>query len=105
MKQVITPISNRVLILPDIESEVKSKILSGYSTDDDGRIIREKPKPHTGIVVGVSKNVTQIKVGDKLIFPSAGATVLDQNDQDVLMYRACDIFGILEGDKVIPLAL
>jgi co-chaperonin GroES (HSP10) len=106
MKEKINALSNRVLIKPDLVSEVQNGIISGYETNEDtGEIIRKPRKPHTGVVLSVGSKVPQIKPGMKLIFPTGGATVLQENGEDVLMYRACDIFAILEGKNIIPLAL
>ncbi len=106
MKEKINSLSNRVLIKPDEVSEVQKGIITDFGVNEDtGDIVRKPRKPHTGVVLSVGKNVPQIKEGMKLIFPTGGATVLQENGQEVLMYRACDIFGILDGNNVIPLAL
>jgi len=105
MKEKINTLSNRVLIKPDLVSEVQNGIISGFETNDEGQIVRKPRKPHTGVVLSVGRFVPQIKEGMKLIFPTGGATVLQENGEEVLMYRACDIFAILDGKNIIPLAL
>lgn len=96
MIEKIQPLSNRVFIMPDKQSEVQGGV---YLLGED------RPKVHTGVILAIGKNVPVIKIGEKVIFAATGSTVVTINNVDVLVYRSKDVFAKKEGSTIIPLAL
>jgi chaperonin GroES len=94
----IHPLSDRVLVEPLKENEVKK---GGIIIPDTAK---EKPTQGTVIAVGTGKLDEQgkkipfnVKKGDKVLMPKYGGTEVKLGDKDYQIIREDDILGIVEG--------
>jgi chaperonin GroES len=91
----IKPLSDRVLVQPDIAEE---KTSSGIIIPDTAK---EKPQRGTIVAVGEGRyeNGTKIdmivKKGDKVLYGKYAGTELTLEGQDYLIMRESDILGIV----------
>lgn len=97
MAMKIQPLSDRVLVEPLKEEEVKK---GGIIIPDTA-----KEKPTTGIVIAVGtgklddegkKIPFNVKKGDKVLMPKYGGTEVKLNDKEYQIIREEDILGIIE---------
>ncbi len=97
MATKIQPLSDRVLVEPLKEEEVKK---GGIIIPDTA-----KEKPTTGIVIAVGtgkldedgkKIPFNVKKGDKVLMPKYGGTEVKLNDKEYQIIREEDILGIVE---------
>ncbi|CAM4127970.1 co-chaperone GroES [Campylobacter armoricus] len=82
------PLGKRVLI----------KRLEEMKTTASGIIIPDnaKEKPLNGEVVAVSKEVEDIKTGDKVMFAKYGGTEIKLDNEEYLVLSIDDILGIIK---------
>ncbi len=90
------PLSDRIVVKP---AEAEDKTAGGIILPDTA-----KEKPVEGIVVAIGpgkvtedgKTVNlEVKVGDKVLYGKYSGTEVSINDEDFLIMRESDIFGIL----------
>ena len=82
------PLGKRVLV----------KRVEETKTTASGIIIQDnaKEKPLIGEVVAVSKEVSDIASGDKIVFAKYGGTEVKLNDGEYLVLNLDDVLGILK---------
>lgn len=82
---------NSMVIIKKLEEEVKSKsgIILTASTED-------RERNDLGEVVAVSKEVTELKIGDKVIYSRYAGSTLKQDDEDYLIINIDDILAVKE---------
>jgi chaperonin GroES len=91
----IKPLSDRVLVKPDVAEE---KTASGIIIPDTAK---EKPQRGTVVAAGPGKveNGTKfeltVKVGDKVLYGKYSGTELSFDGEDFLIMRESDILGIV----------
>lgn len=93
----IRPLSDRVLVEPSKEDEVKK---GGIIIPDTAK---EKPQEGKVIAVGTGKLDDEgkkipfnVKVGDKILMPKYGGTEVKIGDKEYQIIREEDILGIIE---------
>ncbi|HEC1563809.1 TPA: co-chaperone GroES [Campylobacter upsaliensis] len=82
------PLGKRVLVKRVEETKTTA---SGIIIPDNA-----KEKPLMGEVVAVSKEVSDIASGDKIVFAKYGGTELKLNDGEYLVLNLDDVLGILK---------
>ena len=93
----LKPLGDRVIVKRD---EVEDKTASGLY------LSREyKEKPQTGVVVAVGEGKRDkdgalipmpVKVGDKVLYGKFGGTEVTVDEEELLIVRAEDIYGVFE---------
>lgn len=56
----------------------------------------DKAKSDIGMIVEVSPNVSEVKIGDKVVFDKWGGDELVHNDKKCVILEASKIFAIIE---------
>lgn len=93
--KTIKPLGNRVLIKRSKAPTTKGGILLPDSAQE---------KPKEGIVVAVgpgkiddngSKEVMQLKIGDRVLFSSYAGTEIKNDDDEMLILSEDDVLGVL----------
>ncbi|EAK1189100.1 co-chaperone GroES [Campylobacter upsaliensis] len=82
------PLGKRVLVKRVEETKTTA---SGIIIPDNA-----KEKPLMGEVVAVSKEVSDIASGDKIVFTKYGGTEVKLNDGEYLVLNLDDVLGILK---------
>ncbi|MCR2103759.1 co-chaperone GroES [Campylobacter upsaliensis] len=82
------PLGKRVLVKRVEETKTTA---SGIIIPDNA-----KEKPLIGEVVAVSKEVSDIASGDKIVFVKYGGTEVKLNDGEYLVLNLDDVLGILK---------
>ncbi|EHE0558409.1 co-chaperone GroES [Campylobacter upsaliensis] len=82
------PLGKRVLVKRVEETKTTA---SGIIIPDNA-----KEKPLMGEVVAVSKEVSNIASGDKIVFAKYGGTEVKLNDGEYLVLNLDDVLGILK---------
>ncbi|MDL0114217.1 co-chaperone GroES [Campylobacter felis] len=82
------PLGKRVLVKRVEETKTTA---SGIIIPDNA-----KEKPLIGEVVAVSKEVSDIVSGDKIVFAKYGGTEVKLNDGEYLVLNLDDVLGILK---------
>ncbi|EIN8284799.1 TPA: co-chaperone GroES [Campylobacter coli] len=82
------PLGKRVLVKRVEETKTTA---SGIIIPDNA-----KEKPLTGEVVAVSKEITDITNGDKIVFAKYGGTEIKLDNSEYLVLNLDDILGILK---------
>ncbi|EAH5552525.1 co-chaperone GroES [Campylobacter upsaliensis] len=82
------PLGKRVLVKRVEETKTTA---SGIIIPDNA-----KEKPLIGEVVAVSKEVSDIASGDKIVFAKYGGTEVKLNDGEYLVLNLDDVLGILK---------
>ncbi|EAL3986659.1 co-chaperone GroES [Campylobacter upsaliensis] len=82
------PLGKRVLVKRVEETKTTA---SGIIIPDNA-----KEKPLMGEVVAVSKEVSDIASGDKIVFAKYGGTEVKLDDGEYLVLNLDDVLGILE---------
>ena len=82
---------NNLVILKKLEEEVKSKsgIILTASTED-------RERNDLGEVVSISNKVTELKLGDKVIYSRYAGSSLKQDGEDYLIIDIDDILAVKE---------
>jgi chaperonin GroES len=93
----LKPLGDRVIIKQD---EAETTTASGLFIAGDS-----KEKPQTGTVLAVgegkldkdgNKVAVPVKVGDRVVYGKYGGTQITVDDEEVLIVRAEDIYGVFE---------
>lgn len=93
----LKPLADRVIIKRD---EVEDKTASGLYLSRES-----KEKPQTGTIVAVGEGKRDkdgalipmpVKVGDKVLYGKYGGTEVTVDDEELLIVRAEDIYGVFE---------
>ena len=93
----IKPLNDRILV-KRLEAEEKSK--GGIIIPDTA-----KEKPNQGKVIAVGEGAKnkegkrvpiQVKIGDRILFSSYAGTDLKLEDEDYIILREDDVYGIIE---------
>ena len=93
----LKPLADRVIVKRD---EVEDKTASGLYLSRES-----KEKPQTGTVVAVGEGKRDkdgalipmpVKVGDKVLYGKYGGTEVTVDDEELLIVRAEDIYGVFE---------
>ncbi|EAL53393.1 chaperonin, 10 kDa [Campylobacter upsaliensis RM3195] len=87
-KMNFQPLGKRVLVKRVEETKTTA---SGIIIPDNA-----KEKPLIGEVVAVSKEVSDIASGDKIVFAKYGGTEVKLNDGEYLVLNLDDVLGILK---------
>lgn len=82
------PLGKRVLVKRVEETKTTA---SGIIIPDNA-----KEKPLNGEVVAVSKEVENIKAGDKVVFAKYGGSEIKLDNEEYLVLNTDDILGILK---------
>lgn len=93
MAIVVEPMGNRVLV----------KILEGETATPSGILLPEtaKEKPQEGIIEAVGNTeemLTDLAVGDKVLFAKYTGTEIKYNDQDYLILNEDDVLARLKDE-------
>ncbi len=81
------PLGKRVLVE---RTEVETKTASGIILVDSA-----KEKPNTAIVKAVGTDVTELKVGDTIVFEQYRGTEFNLNGEDYLVLDIENIIGVM----------
>ena len=84
----LKPSKDKVVVEPVIE---KTELASGIIIPDSA-----KEKPLTGIVRAVGSNVTEVKVGDTVLFGKYSGTEIKVDEKNYLLVYADDLMGVME---------
>ena len=93
----LKPLCDRVIVKRD---EVEDKTASGLYLSRES-----KEKPQTGVVVAVGEGKRDkdgalipmpVKVGDKVLYGKFGGTEVTVDEEELLIVRAEDIYGVFE---------
>jgi chaperonin GroES len=95
---MLKPLGDRVVV----------KALEAEETSRGGIVLPDtaKERPQTGEVLAVGPGKTldngtlaamEIKVGDKVVYSKYGGTEVKVGGEEVILLRADDILGVLEG--------
>lgn len=87
----LQPLADRIVI-KKIEAEAKSA--SGILLPDSA-----KDKSQTGQVLAVGKEVTEVKVGDQVIYPMYGSAEVKVDGDELLIAKEEDILAVVKGGK------
>lgn len=88
MSSPITPMADNVVAQLE---EASNQTASGLYLPDNAT---EKPK--TAKVVAIGKKVTDVKVGDRIIYKSYSSTDIKLDGQDYLIVKAEDILATVK---------
>lgn len=58
-----------------------------------------KEEPVFGIVVAIGKNVKDINVGDKIVFPRFGGNEINLENKKYLVMKELDVLGVIDGSQ------
>lgn len=90
------PLSDRIVIKP---AEAEEKTAAGIILPDTAK---EKPVEGTVVAAGPGKVAEdgkvikmEVKVGDKVLYGKYSGTEVSINDEEYLIMRESDVFGIL----------
>lgn len=90
------PLSDRIVIKP---AEAEEKTAAGIILPDT---VKEKPVEGTVVAVGPGKVAEdgkviklEVKVGDKVLYGKYSGTEVSINNEEFLIMRESDVFGIL----------
>lgn len=86
----IAPLGNRVTVKPETSAD-KSK--GGLFIPD---MVKNREEPQVGTVIEVGEEVLEIKAGDNILFGKGSGTKVKVKEQEFLIIRSCDVFGIIE---------
>ncbi|WP_419768277.1 co-chaperone GroES [Arcobacter sp.] len=81
------PLGKRVLVE---RTEVESKTASGIILVDSA-----KEKPNTAVVKAIGSEVTELKVGDTIVFEQYRGTEFTLDGQDYLVLEIENIIGVM----------
>lgn len=93
----LKPLGDRVIVKRD---EAEDKTASGLYLSRES-----KEKPQTGVVVAVGEGKRDkdgalipmpVKVGDKVLYGKFGGTEVTVDEEELLIVRAEDIYGVFE---------
>ena len=93
----LKPLGDRVIVKRD---EVEDKTASGLYLSRES-----KEKPQTGVVVAVGEGKRDkdgalipmpVEVGDKVLYGKFGGTEVTVDEEELLIVRAEDIYGVFE---------
>ena len=93
----LKPLGDRVIVKRD---EVEDKTASGLYLSRES-----KEKPQTGVVVAVGEGKRDkdgalipmpVKVGDQVLYGKFGGTEVTVDEEELLIVRAEDIYGVFE---------
>ena len=93
----LKPLGDRVIVKRD---EAEDKTASGLYLSRES-----KEKPQTGVVIAVGEGKRDkdgtlipmpVKEGDKVLYGKYGGTEVTVNDEELLIVRAEDIYGVFE---------
>ena len=93
----LKPLGDRVIVKRD---EVEDNTASGLYLSRES-----KEKPQTGVVVAVGEGKRDkdgalipmpVKVGDKVLYGKFGGTEVTVDEEELLIVRAEDIYGVFE---------
>jgi len=85
---MVKPLGSLVIVKTEELPETVSGILIPRSQDD-------KDKKDTGVVVSVGPDVTEVMVGDKILFKKWGAEVVEVEKEMMNFVEESDILAIL----------
>ena len=93
----LKPLGDRVIVKRD---EVEDKTASGLYLSRESK---EKPQTGVGVAVGEGKRDKDgalipmpVKVGDKVLYGKFGGTEVTVDEEELLIVRAEDIYGVFE---------
>jgi len=81
------PLHDWVLVQKDFVTTTKGGIIIGGNKEQ---------RPTTGTVLRIGDEVTDVKVGDKIQFPYAAGTTLENGGEKLSIIKQCDINGVFE---------
>jgi len=87
----ITPLGDRVLVEPTISNE---KSPSGIIIPDTAQ--KEKPKQGTVVAIGVLEDVTNIKVGDTVLFSDYGYDEIKSGGKDYYILQSKNLLAVIK---------
>lgn len=84
----LQPLADRLVATP---LEAQEKTTSGFYVPDSA-----KEKPQIGEVVAVGKDVTEVKVGDKVVYSQYKPDTLKVDGQDTLIMKEEDVLAVVQ---------
>ena len=84
------PLASNVLVKED---EVQEYSKGGILLTEES-----KEKPTSGTVVGVGRDVTDIAVGQKILYGKYAGTEVDSDGEKLVIMQDVEILGIIEED-------
>jgi chaperonin GroES len=91
MSETLQPLGARVLV----------KITPEETTTKSGLVLpdtaKEKPQRGEVVAVGDDKDMINVKVGDKVLFPKYTGTEFKIEDEDYLVIESGDLLAIVKG--------
>lgn len=92
MEEIKELLHDRILVDPEtLENTTKSGIILSVEVN--------REKQGFGRVLLIAKEVGNVKVGDKVVYPRMAGFELNYQDKPVKMLRSTDISAIIEEDK------
>lgn len=88
--EVVAPLGDRVLVLPD---EFKETTKGGIYLPDTA-----KTRSQRGTIVATGPDVKGVRCGQRVLFTFWSAVHLDINGQEHFLYGEKDILGVLTGE-------
>jgi chaperonin GroES len=85
------PLADRIVI-KKIEAEAKSA--SGILLPDSA-----KEQPQSGETLAVGKDVTEVKVGDQVLYAKYGPAEVKVEGQELFIVKEEDVLAVVKGDK------
>ncbi len=83
-----TPIGERVLVKREVEA---NKTASGIFIPDSA-----KEKPQRGVAIAISKEISEISVGDIVVFGKYGSVDLVLDGVEYAVLKKEDIIGVIK---------
>lgn len=87
--QSVTPLKDRVLVA---ENKTEQKTASGIILDG----VNSTRDSKSGTVIAIGPQVTDVKVGDKILLDWSKASIVKVGDAQRVIVKQEDIVGILE---------
>jgi chaperonin GroES len=87
----LQPLADRIVI-KKIEAEAKSA--SGILLPDSA-----KEQPQSGEALAVGKDVTEVKVGDQVLYAKYGPAEVKVEGEELLIVKEEDVLAVVKGGK------
>lgn len=84
---MIKPVKDRVIVVPD---KVEERKINGIIIPD-----MAQDKPDRGVILSVGELATEIKEGDKVIYPKQGGTKIKVDDVEYIIFHEHELLAIL----------
>lgn len=82
----LQPLHDWILVQKEFEQVTKSGIIK----------VTKEERPTTGRVLRIGPEVTLVKVGDRIHFPYAAGTTMENGDEKLSIIKEKDLNGVFE---------